>query len=75
MARLTLQLGSALVIPFGGRGRPVADWRRRSFAGAVLNLMGGRLNSRRVSRGGFDRRRPDTLCDEGAQLLVAVGAR
>jgi hypothetical protein len=75
MARLTLQLGSALVVPFGGRRRPVTDWRSRSLAEAVLNVLGRRLDSRRVHRGGSDQRRSDTLCDEDAQLLFAVGAR
>jgi len=75
MARLTLQLGSALVVPFGGRRRPVTDWRSRSFAEAVLNLVGRRLDSRRVHRGEFDCRQPNTLCDDDVQSLVAAGAR
>ena len=75
MARLTLQLGSALVVPFGGRRRPVTDWRSRSFAEAVLNLVGRRLGSRRVHRRGFECRQRDTFGDKESQLLFAVSAR
>ena len=72
MARLILQLGSALVVPFRALRRPSSDWRSRSFAEAGINVSSRRLN-RCPNRSGSADLRADWSVVSRQPLTVAIG--